>query len=123
MSPDPNDLRALSAAVASFMDARDWGQYHSPKNVAAAIAIEAAELQQIYLWRALDDPADDKRAAIEAEAADIAICLLNFCARAGVDLGPAVIAKLAAAEQKYPVERVRGRMEKYDEYAEWDGER
>jgi NTP pyrophosphatase (non-canonical NTP hydrolase) len=122
-TPDPNDLRALSAVVAEFMEARDWGQYHAPKNVAAAIAIEAAELQQIYVWRELDDPATDKQAEIEAEAADIAICLLNFCNRAGVDLGPAVLAKLSGAERKYPVERVRGRREKYDEYDEWDGER
>ena len=123
MTVDPNDLRALTAKVARFMDERDWGQYHAPKNVAAALAVEAAELQQIYLWRALDDPADDKRDEIEAEAADIAICLLNFCTRAGVDLGPAVLRKLEAAERKYPAERVRGKMKKYDEYREWDGER
>lgn len=122
MSADPNDLRALSAEVARFMDDRDWGRYHAPKNVAAALAVEAAELQQIYLWRALDDPAEDKRAEIEAEAADIAICLLNFCTRAGVDLGPAVLRKLESAERKYPAERVRGKMMKYDEYEEWDPE-
>jgi len=118
----PHDLRALSEVVADFMHARDWGQYHAPKNVAAAIAIEAAELQQIYVWRELDDPCDDKRSEIEAEAADIAICLLNFCNRAGVDLGPAILKKLDGAALKYPVERVRGRREKYDEYEEWDGE-
>jgi len=124
MTPDdPNDLRSLSRAVSDFMEVRDWAQYHAPKNVAAAIAIEAAELQQIYVWRELDDAAEDKRDEIEAEAADIAICLLNFCNRAGVDLGPAVLKKLSSADRKYPIERVRGRREKYDEYEEWDGER
>lgn len=117
------DLDELSGIVAAFMNARDWERYHSPRQVAAALAVEAAELQQLYLWRDDDDPMDDRRESIEAEAADVAICLLNFCNRAGVDLGPAILRKLEAAEQKYPVERVRGRNKKYDEYPEWEGER
>ncbi len=117
-----DDLRALSRAVAAFMDDRDWGRYHSPRQVAAALAVEAAELQQLYLWREDGDPMEDRADAIADEAADVAICLLNFCNRAGVDLGAAVVKKLAAAEHKYPRERVRGRNEKYDEYPEWEGE-
>lgn len=118
---DANDLRALSRAVADFMDERDWGPYHAPKNVAAALAVEAAELQEIYLWRSLDDPADDRRADIEAEAADVAICLLNFANRVGFDLGAAVLRKLDDADRKYPAERVRGSMKKYHQYEEWEG--
>jgi NTP pyrophosphatase (non-canonical NTP hydrolase) len=113
------DLAALAADVAAFMDRRDWGRYHAPKNVAAALAVEAAELQQLFLWRELDDEASDKRPEIEAEAADVLICLLNFCNRMGIDLGEATREKLAAADQKYPADRVRGRSEKYDEYPEW----
>ncbi|MCO4773200.1 MAG: nucleotide pyrophosphohydrolase [Deltaproteobacteria bacterium] len=112
----PHDLRALSSVVQGFMDERHWGRYHTPKNVAAALAVEAAELQEIYLWREPDDPCDDKRTEIEDEAADVLLCLLNFCNRAGVDLGPALLRKLDKAAQKYPVEKVRGRREKYDEY-------
>ena len=110
-----NDLAELSKLVGAFMDERDWAQYHSPRQVAAALAVEAAELQQLYLWRRDDDP-------VEAEAADVAICLLNFCNRAGIDLGEAVVRKLASAAEKYPAQRVRGRREKYSEYPEWDGE-
>lgn len=120
---DPNDLRALSAVVAEFMTERGWDPYHTPKNVAAAIAVEAAELQEIYLWRTPDDLAEDKRDQIEAEAADIAICLVNFCNRTGIDLGAAVLKKLESAARKYPVDRVHGSMKKYSDYAEWDGER
>ena len=120
---DTDSLSALSAVVAAFMAERDWDRYHTPKNVAAAIAVEAAELQEIYLWREGSDPAEDKRAQIEAETADIAICLLNFCNRTGIDLGAAMLKKLASAAKKYPVERVHGSMKKYDDYAEWDGER
>jgi NTP pyrophosphatase (non-canonical NTP hydrolase) len=118
------ELAGLSQLVADFMAERDWARYHSPKNLAAAIAVEAAELQEIFLWRELDDPMDDKRAEIEREAADIAICLLNFCNRSEIDLAAALRAKLREAATKYPVDRVRGRSEKYDEYPEWqDGER
>ncbi len=112
----PYDLRALAEVVQGFMDERQWGRYHTPKNVAAALAVEAAELQEIFLWREPDDPCDDKRAEIEAEAADVLLCLLNFCNRSGIDLGPALLRKLDAAALKYPVEKVKGRREKYDEY-------
>ena len=118
-----NDLVALSRLVAEFVGERDWERYHSPKNLAAAIAVEAAELQEIFLWRELEAPIDDKRQEIEGEVADIAICLLNFCNRTGIDLASALRGKLIEAAKKYPVDRVRGRSEKYDEYPEWqDGE-
>ena len=89
----PHDLRALRRQVQAFMDERQWGRYHTPKNVAAALAVEAAELQEIYLWRETDDPCDDKRQEIEDEAADVLLCLLNFCNRANVDIGPALLRK------------------------------
>ena len=120
MSQKPaSDLGQLAELVEEFVQERDWERYHSPKNLAAAIAVEAAELQEIYLWRELDDPVDEKRAQIEGEVADIGICLLNFCNRTGIDLAEAVRTKLAEAAQKYPADRVRGRSEKYDEYSEW----
>ena len=117
-----SDLNELSRLVATFMDERDWGRYHAPRQVAAALAVEAAELQQLYLWRADDDPLDDRREDVEAEAADVAICLINFCNRTGIDLGDAVVRKLSAAAVKYPKDRVKGRREKYDQYPEWAGE-
>ena len=118
------DLASLSQLVADFMAERDWARYHSPKNLAAAIAVEAAELQEIFLWRDLDDEVKDKRAEIEREVADIAICLLNFCNRSEIDLAAALRSKLSEAAAKYPADRVRGRREKYDEYPEWqDGDR
>lgn len=115
------DLGELSAAVAAWISERDWDQFHAPKNVAAALAVEVGELQELFLWRADDDLLDGKRDRVASEAADVAICLLNFCNRMGIDLGRAVQDKLVVATKKYPVERVRGRSDKYDEYAEWDG--
>jgi dCTP diphosphatase len=113
-------LPELSALMTKFVADRDWARYHAPKNVAAALSIEAAELQEIFLWREQADRADDRRADVEAEAADVLMCLLNFCNVLDIDLEAAFRAKLVVAEQKYPADRVRGRREKYDEYPEWE---
>lgn len=120
------ELDALRAAVRAFADARDWGKYHSPRNLAMAVSVEAGELLELFLW-AEDDgpqPASAARAAqVADEAADVLICLLNLCDRAGIDLSAAVVDKLARAEAKYPADQVRGKALKYDEYPTWDGAR
>jgi NTP pyrophosphatase (non-canonical NTP hydrolase) len=119
------DLRALQARVRAFSDARDWGQFHSPRNLAMAVSVEANELLALYLWSTDDGPqpmVESRRPQVADEAADVLICLLNLCERAGVDLPTAVDEKLRRAEQKYPADRVRGQALKYHEYAAWKGE-
>jgi dCTP diphosphatase len=115
-------LEELHARVRAFVDARDWGRFHSPRNLAMALSVEAGELLEVWLWTPDDAPPTAERTAQAAdEAADVMICLLNLCARADIDLGAAVVTKLAKAEAKYPAERVRGSALKYDRYASWDG--
>jgi dCTP diphosphatase len=111
-------LAELRMAMAEFVAERDWAQYHAPKDVAAALSIEAAELQELFLWRERDDRADDRRQDVEDEVADVLMCLLNFCNVLDIDLERAFRKKLVAAAQKYPADRVRGRREKYDQYPE-----
>jgi dCTP diphosphatase len=121
----PATLPELQAAVRSFSDARDWGRFHSPRNLAMALSVEANELLALFLWAADAEPqpSPHRRAQVEDEAADVLLCLLNFCERTGVDLELAFRKKLADAEAKYPADRVRGQAKKYDEYPEWrDGE-
>ncbi|MEQ1566749.1 MAG: nucleotide pyrophosphohydrolase [Myxococcota bacterium] len=114
-------LAALAAEVRAFSDARDWGQFHSPRNLAMALSVEAAELLELFLWARDDEPqpAAARKDQVRDEAADVMICLLNFCDRSGIDLAAAVREKLAKAEHKYPVARARGRALKYHEYPEW----
>jgi dCTP diphosphatase len=115
-------LAELQAKVRAFSDARDWGRFHSPRNLAMALSVEASELLELYLWCADGgpQPAEPSRdPKVAEEAADVLMCLLNLADRAGIDLEAALLAKLAAAEEKYPVDRVRGRALKYDEYPEW----
>ena len=121
---DSPTLAELTAQVRAFSDARDWGRYHSPRNLAMAVSVEAGELLELYLWSEDDgpQPLNPKRdPAVAGEAADVLMCLLNFCDRAGIDLAEALRDKLVVAEHKYPADRVRGKALKYNEYDEWKG--
>ncbi len=120
---DAPTLADLTARVRAFADARDWERYHSPRNLAMAVSVEAGELLELFLWSSDDGPQPPhatREPKVADEAADVLICLLNLCDRAGIDLAAAVQSKLERAEQKYPAERVRGKALKYDEYPEWN---
>ena len=124
MSDSPT-LAQLQARIRAFAEARDWGQFHSPRNLAMALSVEANELLELFLWAKDDGPQPlnpDRAPRVADEAADVLLVLLNFCDRAGVDLDRAVEAAMAKAERKYPAERVRGKALKYDEYEGWKDE-
>jgi NTP pyrophosphatase (non-canonical NTP hydrolase) len=113
-------LADLKHRVLAFARERDWEQFHSPKNLSMALAAEAGELMEHFLWtdhaasRArAQEPA--RRREIEDEIADVVIYALEFVNVAGIDLAAAIAAKLAANAKKYPVEKARGRSEKYTE--------
>ena len=110
----------LRERVLAFVRARDWEQFHSPKNLSMALAAETGELMEHFLWSdsesslaAARDP--QRRPAIEAEIADVVIYALEFANICGIDLAAAIETKLAANAAKYPVEKSRGRSEKYTE--------
>jgi NTP pyrophosphatase (non-canonical NTP hydrolase) len=106
----------LVDALLAFRRERDWEQFHSPRNLAAALSVEAAELLEHFIW-ATDAGADaivaEKRRAIEAEIADIAMYLTYLIQDLGVDIDAAVQSKLAVNAQRYPVEQARGSSRKY----------
>jgi NTP pyrophosphatase (non-canonical NTP hydrolase) len=113
-------LADLVAAVAAFRDARDWAQFHKPKDLAAAIAIEAAELQERFLWKTdaeVDQDLADaaKKAGVAEEIADVVMFAMLLSDRLGIDLAEAIAAKLAANERKYPAKLARGTARKYTE--------
>ena len=115
--------QSLMAQARAFRDARDWAQFHTPKNLAAAIAIEAAELQERFLWKT-DAEVDSqmqagaKRDATIEEIADVLLYALLLADRLDVDIGKAIRNKLAANERKYPVALAKGRANKYTELRE-----
>ena len=118
MADDTTTIAQLKRLVGDFNDARDWGRYHSPRNVAMALSVEASELLELFLWCADEGPQPpvaSRSPRVADEVADVAICLLNFCNRMDIDLSAAVAAKLDVAGERYPVALSRGRLEKSDE--------
>ena len=110
-------LADLVAAVCRFRDERDWAEFHTPKNLAAATAIEAAELQERFLWKTDAEVDQDLVDAAKRadEIADVVMFAMLLADRLGIDLAEAITAKLAANEQKYPVTLARGNARKYTE--------
>ena len=110
----------LKARVLAFVRERDWEQFHAPKNLSMALAAEAGELMEHFLWATAEesravatDPA--KRARIAEELADVVIYALEFANATGLDVAASIEAKMAANAKKYPVEKARGRSNKYNE--------
>jgi dCTP diphosphatase len=104
----------LRQAVAAFVDAREWQPFHTPKNLAMSIAIEAAELMERFQWLtpgealiAVQDPAN--RAAVADELADVLIYCLSLSNALDLDISAAVLAKLRTNEGRYPADEFRGR--------------
>jgi NTP pyrophosphatase (non-canonical NTP hydrolase) len=117
---DANDtIESLKEKVIRFRDARNWEQYHDPKNLAMGLSIECAELQEIFLWKTkeeikelIEDDAEYRR--IKEELADIFVFLLYLSRGCGIDLSEAVKEKLALNEKKYPVDQFFGSNKKYN---------
>jgi dCTP diphosphatase len=113
----PDALHELRDALRAFAAERDWDQFHSPRNLATALAVEAAELLEPFQW--LDDEQGrnlppDARAAVEEELADVLLYLVRLADKLGIDLEAAARAKILRNAEKYPVEKSRGSARKYD---------
>lgn len=113
-------LAEIKARVLAFARERDWEQFHAPKNLSMALAAEAGELMEHFLWatpEASRTIAQDaaKRRKIEEELADVVIYALEFANMTGIDVAAAIETKMAANGQKYPVEKAKGRSDKYTE--------
>lgn len=113
-------LETLKREIMAFAHEREWEQFHSPKNLSMALAAEAGELMEHFLWATpeaskavVQDPV--KRGDIADELADVVIYALEFSNATGIDLAAAIQSKMAANGKKYPVEKARGRATKYTE--------
>jgi len=111
-------LEHLRDALRAFSAERDWDQFHSPKNLAMALSVEAAELLEIFQWmteaesRSLDPAA---RAAAGEEIADVLLYLVRLADRLGIDPVEAAHRKMADNARRYPVDKARGTSRKYTE--------
>jgi len=113
------EFNTLRDRLKAFAQERDWEQFHSPKNLAMALIVEAAELLEHFQWLTPEQSellAEDKRREVELEMADIFIYLMRMCERLDLDLLKVVEDKIKMNAEKYPADKVRGSAKKYSDY-------
>jgi dCTP diphosphatase len=112
-------IQVFKDKVANFVKEREWNQFHSPKNLSMAIATEAAELMELFLWDTTEESYEmspEKRQEIEDELADVIIAALAFTNATNIDLAKAIERKMKKTAEKYPVDKVKGKSHKYTYY-------
>lgn len=107
-----NDIQALTGQVKAFVDQRDWDQFHNPKDLALALSIEAAELNEAFLWKKAEEAKPEK---VKEELADVIIYALLLARKYGLDIPTIVKEKLERNAAKYPVDKAKGSAKKYNE--------
>lgn len=119
-SDKTTNISELRDTVRSFIEHRDWSKYHNPKDVAISIAIEAAELIELFQWvkeselrTITEDP--KKLSRLKEELADVMIYCLSLANVLNIDISQAISKKITENENKYPAEQVKGNYKKYTE--------
>src|ERR671917_217344 len=113
-------LEDLRSVIAAFIRKRDWEQFHSPKNLAMALSVEVAEIVEHFQWLTEEQSENlppEKLAEIREEIGDVMIYLTELADKLGIDPVEAARAKVLINGQKYPAELVKGKANKYTEYA------
>ncbi|SIO39641.1 NTP pyrophosphatase, house-cleaning of non-canonical NTPs [Paraburkholderia phenazinium] len=119
----PNDLAQIRDIMRQFVSERDWDQFHTPKNLATALSVEASELLEPFQWLVSGDASEldeAKLTAIRHEMADVLVYLVRLADKLDVDLFQAVQEKMVLNRAKYPADKVRGDSRKYSEYKDKD---
>jgi NTP pyrophosphatase (non-canonical NTP hydrolase) len=114
-----DSLDDLSARLVGFAQARDWEQFHSPKNLAMALAGEVGEVLEHFQWLTEEQSRElgaQKKEQVALELADCLLYLIRLCERLGIDPIAAAHRKIAINEQRYPADRVRGDARRAGEY-------
>ncbi len=99
--------------VLAFRDERDWKQYHNPKDLAISLSLEAAELLEVFQWSGSDTECRDKLPELREELADVLMYAISLADRLDLDLDEIILEKLRRNGEKYPLEKARGRKDKY----------
>jgi len=111
-----DSLEALRREVRAFAEARDWQQFHTPKNLAMALSVEAAELLEPFQWLTPEQSGmldAERREQVQQEMADVLIYLVRLADVLGIDLAAAAAEKMRLNAAKYPVDKAKGNAAKY----------
>ncbi|WP_343652308.1 nucleotide pyrophosphohydrolase [Stenotrophomonas sp.] len=117
------EVRGAAQALRDFAEARDWAQFHSPKNLVMALSGEVGELNEVFQWMTEADSfnaasSEATAKAVREEIADVALYLIRLSDVLGIDLNEAVSSKLATNAAKYPVDLSRGVSTKYNKLSQ-----
>ena len=110
-----SDFDLLISELEKFRDARDWKQFHTTKDLAVAISIEAAELNELFLWKTVEESEKVSREKLREEIADILAYTLMLAGKHGFDVREIVLDKIRKNNEKYPVDKSKGSARKYNE--------
>jgi NTP pyrophosphatase (non-canonical NTP hydrolase) len=110
-----NDFKEIIDALIKFRNERDWEQFHDSKNLATAISIEAAELNELFLWKTVQESEGVDKEKIKEELADILAFSFLLANKHGFDIKQIVLDKIKKNGEKYPVDKAKGTAKKYDQ--------
>jgi len=113
-----DSISEITTRINEFRDARDWKQFHNPKDMAISVSVEAAELMEQFQWKneaECDEQIKNNREAVADEMADVAIYLFELADLMNMDLGSEMLRKLEKNAEKYPVQKAKGSNKKYDD--------
>ncbi|MGN0905671.1 MAG: nucleotide pyrophosphohydrolase [Bullifex sp.] len=114
-------IEDIISAIDSFVEERDWDQYHNPKDLAISISLEASELLELFQWRTSEESVEEYPEKLKEELADIMIYCLQFASSMGYDVEDIILSKLAKNAVKYPVSKAKGKKDKYTAYTQEAG--
>ncbi len=110
-------MEELKLQIKEFIRTRDWEQYHTPKNLALALSVEAAEIVEIFQWKKAEEPlSPSEQEHLRQEIGDVLVYLLELADKFEIDIVDAAKDKMLLNGKKYPVEKVKGKADKYTEY-------
>jgi NTP pyrophosphatase (non-canonical NTP hydrolase) len=110
-----NDFDFLISELQKFRDARDWQQFHNTKDLALALSIEAAELNELFLWKTTEESEKVDRTKLKEELADIFAFALLLAGKHNFNVKEIVLEKIKKNDAKYPVDKAKGTAKKYNE--------
>ncbi|MEZ5042878.1 MAG: nucleotide pyrophosphohydrolase [Saprospiraceae bacterium] len=108
-----SDIETITKAILQFRDERDWAQFHTGRDLATLLNVEAGELLELFLWKKQNEDPDQEK--LKDELADVFYAAFLLAAHYQLDVPTIIMEKLEQNRRKYPVEKARGRREKYDE--------
>ena len=110
-----SDIERITDFIINFRNDRDWEQFHNPKDLAIALGIEAAELNELFLWKTVEQAEEVDPEKIADELADVLVYAIMLAHKQGFNIEEIIMNKMKKNGEKYPVEKAKGRMTKYDQ--------